>query len=261
MHLRMLLTVVSLNLVLSAAASAGVTIDYVQTYSNVSLYDYDISNVVNHAADGYSLTGDVVSVTAGPYTSTVSSMPTSTSLFARFIQTGAGDPNDFVSGHVVVGITATTDMPYLFSGRLTGLGSYTEFQGYLLDTTTNTLLFHNIQASSEPATFSMGLEDGSYSNLLEGSLAGMLQAGHSYYWSTAFRIDPSYDSIHGLGSGYGELLFHEVPEPSSLILLGGGFGAIGLFGRCRQGLQVAKRAGLFQSLIGRGARGTDIFRS
>ncbi len=234
MRLCMLLTMVSLNLVFSARASAaGIVIGYVQTYSSVNLYDYDISNVITHYADGYNLAGDLVSATAGPYTSTVSSTPTPERLYARFSQTGAGDPNDFLYGHVVVGFTATTAMPYLFSGLLTGLGSYTEFQGYLLDTTTNTYLFWNIQASNEAATFSMGLEEGTYSNVLEGSVAGMLQAGHSYYWSTAFRIDPSYDSTDGLGSGFGELRFHEVPEPSSMILLGGGFGAICLFRRRR----------------------------
>lgn len=130
--------------------------------------------------------------------------------------------------------TATADSTYQLSGAFNsdaGDGTVLYF-ARLLDVTTNSILFNNIQESRGttlvPSNFLLGGTDGNWGSVtVAGSLSGLLLAGHQYQ----LRYDALIQSVPeststASAAGHFALDLASVPEPTSLMLLILGLGGL-----------------------------------
>lgn len=192
-------------------------------------YNYQAfpSGTVTAALPGLSSTGTSVYTVAGNSATFVTS-------YDELLRSGHTGYGNSVIEHLAE-FQPSVDVPYEISGTLTFTSSagYTGFYAQLFDSTTSTIAFENYQFNEGgSSTFSMGKTAGNFSNLLEGSLTGMLLGGHVYQWD-AFTHIFDYSASSGTASGSMSLVLGSplvaVPEPKSIavwsllaLTLGGG---------------------------------------
>jgi hypothetical protein len=107
------------------------------------------------------------------------------------------------------------------------LGRTIELQGALINRTTGTTLFSNVQASrtTPNESFVLGQLGGDFNNSLMGSLTGALNPGDTYELTYFANIRANFTASTASASGDITLAF--VPEPSSALLMGLGLAGLG----------------------------------
>ncbi len=126
-------------------------------------------------------------------------------------------------------------------------GEFIEFSADLVDRTTGTTLFSNIQQSEATADqrFELGGQAGDLNNELTGRLSGVLNAGSEYALSyrTLLNTRVVDDGASGRGGVWLTIRTTPMPEPSTLALMGLGLACVIRHPRSRprQGVRTKRR--------------------
>ncbi len=230
----------------SAAGAVTVTITSNNLFAEVD----DNSGLQVDAFNGTAIpTNTSISATVGANTSTVdidySVSGGQTTLSHDMTQTRDGTQFSYArSFDGSLYFTVDVDTQYQVSGNFSVTDTDNTDSGavhldsYLIDNTASSYLLENIQQShgTTNESFTLGLQEGDYSNTFSGSLTGLLFAGHSYQWaSTAYTTAfPDADSgASALGNftlTIGTEAPPEVPIPPALSLFGSGLAVLGFVG-------------------------------
>jgi hypothetical protein len=207
---------------LSMRAYAAVVIDADRTYAEIST---DSSTF--HTDDQQDTGGTVASKSNLPgysstTTSTFATPGDSATLLATFEQQRGGDYQGYSYGFITVDFTTSVNATYNASGAYANNAGFTSMHGYLYDLTANAFLYFSTQSSDVADTFILGGMGGSWANVFDGSLSGLLLAGHSYQWkaeSYTYAMDSADLGATASGSQTLQIVGPAaVPELSSVVV-------------------------------------------
>lgn len=233
---------------LFSLSSVFASITYVDDYTSVQV------GTQSHFGDDFALDsgGTTLSTSATGVTATATSAFAPAALSLTFSGANPGGiPFSYSRGYAYADFVANTDMDYQILGSITNDADTSRLYISLIDVTDLdnivTLFRTDLQNYDDPnpVTLTAGSTDGNRPAVLEGSLSGVLLAGHAYSWSS---LGQGFSNLTSFGpdySGFSELRLSEqstVPEPATLAIWGG-IGMLSLFGsirgRCR--FSAAKR--------------------